>query len=208
MSHPIIPFITEEIWQKIKELGGTRNDGTENKASIMLASYPRAKGINQQQACQDIDWLKGLILSVRNIRGEMNISPAIQLPLFLNNGNKEDHRKFLEHATYLKSLANLENISWLNPGDAIPQSATQMLGSMEILVPMKGFIDKDAEIERLNKRISKLEIEIGKVSGKLNNEKFVNGAPADVINKEKEKLADFQLTCNKLNEQLNNIKNL
>ena len=174
----------------------------------MLASYPTAKGINQQQACHDIDWLKGLILSVRNIRGEMNISPAIQLPLFLNNGNKEDQRKFLEHATYLKSLANLENVSWLNPGDAIPQSATQMLGSMEILVPMKGFIDKDAEIERLNKRISKLEIEIGKISGKLKNEKFVSNAPADVILKEKQKLEDFQLTFDKLNEQLANIKKL
>jgi len=145
---------------------------------------------------------------VRNIRGEMNISPAKALPIFLNNGNDSDKTKLQNHESYLKSLAKLESITWLNSGDEIPQCATQLVGKMEVLVPMKGLINKEEELDRLQKKISKLELEIKKISGKLSNAKFVDNAPDDVVQKEKEKLAEFQTSFDKLNEQLINIKEL
>lgn len=204
LSHPMIPFITEEIWQKTKSLILDNNA----PSSIMIAPYPNKTNLGSEQAKQDIDWIKGIILSVRNIRGEMNISPAKALPLFLNNASDADRLKLKEHENYLKSLAKLESIVCLNKGDDIPQSATQLVGSMEILVPMKGLINKEEEIDRLQKKITKLELEIKKIIGKLSNAKFVDHAPEDVVIKEKEKLADFQLSFNKLKEQIVNIQAL
>lgn len=204
LAHPMIPFITEEIWQKSKTLI------LDDKASksIMLAPFPEHKQMDSNDAQENIEWIKGIILAVRNIRGEMNISPAKTLAIFLHNGSQEDKLRLGTHENYLKSLAKLESISWINRGDEVPQSAVQLLGNMEVLVPMKGLIDKDEEIDRLSKKISKLDIEITKLSGKLANEKFVSNAPEDVVAKEKEKLESFQLSFNKLNEQLEAIKKL
>ncbi len=204
LSHPMIPFITEEIWQKTKEL----ILGDDAPESIMVAAFPRQSGLGKAEAQEDIDWIKGIIVGVRNIRGEMNISPAKTLDIFLNNGDDADQQKLSQHESYLKSLAKLDSITWLNPGDEVPQSATQLVGNMEVLVPMKGLINKEEEIERLNKKVSKLEGEIKKISGKLNNAKFVDNAPKEVVNKEKEKLAEFQLSYDKLSEQIENIKAL
>lgn len=204
LSHPMIPFITEEIWQKTKILILDANA----PASIMIAPYPAKTNLATAQAAQDVDWIKDIILSVRNIRGEMNISPAKAIPLFLNNGSESDKVKLQQHENYLKSLAKLESITWLNAGDDIPQSATQLVGTMEVLVPMKGLINKEEEIDRLQKKISKLEVDIQKISGKLSNAKFVDNAPQDVVAKEKEKMEEFQLAYNKLNEQINDIKKL
>jgi valyl-tRNA synthetase len=208
LSHPMIPFITEEIWQKAKALILNADVPGGIPDSIMIATYPTVSGINSAQANQDIEWIKGVIISVRNIRGEMNISPAKAIPVFFHNGDIADQEKLEKHKNYLLGLAKLESITWLNSGDDIPQSATQLVGSMEVLVPMKGLIDKDEEVGRLTKKISKLESEIKKLSGKLSNAKFVDNAPADVVAKEKDKLADYQQSFNKINEQIENIKAL
>ncbi len=204
LAHPMIPFITEEIWQKAKTL--ILDEQASN--SIMLAPFPEFKNLESKNAQESIEWIKGIIVAVRNIRGEMNISPAKTLAIYLHNGSAEDKQRLEAHENYLKGLAKLENISWLNKGDDIPQSAVQLVGNMEVLVPMKGLIDKDEEIDRLSKKIAKLDIEIKKISGKLGNEKFVSNAPEDVVAKEKEKLESFQTSCDKLKEQLEAIKNL
>ena len=203
LAHPLMPFITEEIWQRIKTLAGAQGD------TIMLAAYPEADDSKIDTLAEaDIAWLKGVIVGIRNIRGEMNISPAKQLPIFFKNGSAEDQRCLNGNAQFLKTLAKLEHITWLNPGEEAPMSATAIVGGMEILVPMAGLIDKEAEISRLTKEIDKLAKDLARISGKLNNPKFMDKAPADVVAKEKEKQAAQQQSVDKLEQQLQSIKQL
>ncbi|MCV6623943.1 MAG: valine--tRNA ligase [Cellvibrionaceae bacterium] len=207
LAHPLMPFITEEIWQRIKDIPGAI---TGDKAeTIMLAEYPIADESKiDEQALADIEWVKGVVVGIRNIRGEMNISPAKNLPLYFANGSSEDQRRLEENRQFLLKLASLEEITWLNPGDEAPMSATALVGDMEILVPMAGLIDKDAETARLNKEIEKLEKEVSRTQGKLNNEKFVGKAPAEVVQKEKDKLADYETALAKLKDQVQKIAEL
>jgi len=207
LAHPLMPFITEEIWQRIKDIPGAI---TGDKAeTIMLAEYPIADESKiDEQALADIEWVKGVVVGIRNIRGEMNISPAKNLPLYFANGSSEDQRRLEGNRQFLLKLASLEAITWLNPGDEAPMSATALVGDMEILVPMAGLIDKDAETARLNKEIEKLEKEVSRTQGKLNNEKFIGKAPAEVVQKEKDKLADYEAALAKLKDQVQKIAEL
>jgi valyl-tRNA synthetase len=201
LAHPLMPYITEEIWQRVKTLAGQSGD------TIMLAPYPIADHSKiDQDALDDVEWLKRIILGVRNIRGEMQISPAIKLPLYFANGNEQDQQRLNSMQTFLSKLAGLESTQWLDAGEEAPLSATALVGNMEILVPMAGFIDKDAEVARLNKEIEKLSKEAARISGKLNNAGFVDKAPAAVVEKEKEKLADYNGSLEKLKSQLGKIQ--
>ncbi|MCP5206404.1 MAG: valine--tRNA ligase [Hahellaceae bacterium] len=202
LSHPIMPFITEEIWQRIRVFAGKSGD------TIMTQPYPTADESKIDDIANgDIEWLKGVILAVRNIRGEMDISPAKPIPVFFKNGSSEDLRRLSENDTYLKKLAKLEQITVLGSEEA-PMSATQLVGDMEILVPMAGLIDKDAEITRLEKEIDKATKELQRLQGKLGNEKFVANAPADVVEKEQAKLADINASHQVLTVQLEKIRNM
>ena len=202
LAHPFIPFITEEIWQRIAPLAG------KSGATIMNQPYPVQDASKvDSQALGDVEWLKGVILAIRNIRGEMDISPAKAIPVLLRAGNAEDKRRFEENTRFIQSLAKLESMQWLGEAEA-PMSATQLVGTMEVLVPMAGLINVEAEAARLNKEIDKAAKEIGRLEGKLNNEKFVSNAPEDVVAKEKEKLQDAQAQHAKLNEQLEKISQL
>ena len=196
MAHPLIPFITEEIWQQIKTLAGTEGD------TIMLQPYPEADpSLVDNEATSDIEWLKNVIIGIRNIRGEMNISPGKLLPVYFNNGSEEDHRRLNANQQFLAKLAHLEVTTWLNPDEEAPMSATALVGNMEILVPMAGVIDKDAELARLKKEMEKLQKELQSVQGKLNNEKFVSKAPEEVVAKEKAKLVEIETNLKKLKQQ-------
>jgi len=200
LSHPIMPFLTEEIWQSIKGQAGVSGD------SIMLQSYPKANNDKLDLAAEaDIEWLKGVITGVRNIRGEMGISPAKELSILINNGSDIDQQRLNDNRTFLMKLASLADITWLNVGDEAPMSATQLVGKMEVLVPMAGLIDKDAEISRLNKEIEKLDKDIGRIEGKLSNQKFVANAPEAVVAKEREKIANFKSSQEKFVEQRSKI---
>jgi valyl-tRNA synthetase len=186
-----MPFITEEIWHSIAPLAGIeiKTDGD----SIMLQPFPVAdQSLVDQQAINDIEWVKQVIVGVRNVRGEMNISPATSLEIYFARGDSDDQRRLEENRQYLCKLAKLESITWLdNPEDA-PLSATALAGDLEILVPMAGLIDVDAELKRLSKEIEKLSSDVQKLSGKLSNEKFVANAPEEVVAKERGKLSDMQ----------------
>src|SRR5690606_27640274 len=203
LAHPLMPFITEEIWQRIKPLAGVTGE------TIMLAPYPLAddKKIDQQ-ALTDITWLQAVILGVRNIRGEMNISPAKNLSLYFKNGNAEDQRRLLENQKSLNKLASVENVTWLSAGEEAPMSATALVGGMEILVPMAGLNDKDAELARLNKEIGKLVQDIERTEVKLGNAAFVDKAPHEVVEKERARLAETKISVEKLREQLQKISEL
>ncbi|UZJ46194.1 valine--tRNA ligase [Marinimicrobium sp. C6131] len=203
LAHPLMPFITEEIWQKIKDLAGARGE------TIMLAPYPVADERKiDADASADIEWLKAVILGVRNIRGEMNISPAKKLPLFFYNGSDQDQRRLKDNRQYLIKLAALEDVTWLNPGDEAPVSATALAGDLELLVPMAGLIDKDAELERLNKETVRLEKDIQKTEGKLGNASFVDKAPKEVVDKERDRLDGLKSALSKLQEQVRRIESL
>jgi valyl-tRNA synthetase len=203
LLHPFMPFITEEIWQRVAPL--TANTGE----TIMLQAYPEFNAdLVDTQADADIEWLKGVIIGVRNIRGEMNISPAKNIPILLKNGNDEDQRRLNENQQFLTTLAKLESINWLNPGETAPMSSTSLVGNMEILVPMAGLIDVEAESARLSKEIEKLQSELKRISGKLTNPKFIDKAPADVVDKERQKQTAQQQSLDKLELQLKQINSL
>ena len=203
LAHPIMPFITESIWQQVKELAGKSGD------TIMLAAYPEPQdALVDAEAEADIAWLQNVITAVRNVRAEKNIPPSKELELLFKNGDDEDFRRAEENQTFLMKLAKLEKLTWLNEGDEEPMSVTQLVGDMEVLIPMAGFIDKDAEVERLVKSVEKLEKEIERVNNKLGNPGFTDKAPAAVIEKEKEKAAGFTRDIAKLKEQIEKIKAL
>jgi valyl-tRNA synthetase len=203
LAHPIMPFITEEIWQQVKVLAG------KNGETIMLAPYPVAQdAFRDADAEADIKWLQDVITAVRNIRGEKNIPPSKPLELLFKNGGDDDFRRAEENQTFLKKLAQLESLTWLNDGDEEPMSVTQLVGDMEVLIPMAGFIDKDQEVARLTKSVEKLDKEIERVNNKLGNPGFTDKAPPAVIDKEKEKAAGFARDITKLKDQIEKIKAL
>ncbi|MEX2366931.1 MAG: valine--tRNA ligase, partial [Pseudohongiellaceae bacterium] len=156
----------------------------------------------------EIEWLKGVIIGIRNIRGEMNISPAKAVPVLLTRGEAEDRQRLLDNEQFLVSLAKLESISWLEDPDQAPLSSTQLAGTMEILVPMAGLIDVSAEKARLDKEIDKLDQEISRVTNKLGNARFVENAPPDVVSRERDKLSAAEASLRQLQDQLEKIAQL
>jgi len=203
LTHPLMPFITEEIWQKIKLLAGATGE------TIMHTPYPHAEESKiDEQALSDVEWLQTVILGVRNIRGEMNISPAKDLPVLFKNGSADDKQRLENNQQFLKKLASLESVTWLNADDEEPMSATALVGQMEILVPMAGLIDKDAEIARLTRESSKLEQDIARTEAKLSNEAFVAKAPESVVAVERARVADHKMAVEKLREQIQKISAL
>ncbi|HTF95469.1 MAG TPA: valine--tRNA ligase [Cellvibrio sp.] len=203
LSHPLMPFITEEIWQKIKPLAGVTGE------TIMHARFPIADESRiDQQALKDVEWLQAVILGVRNIRGEMNISPAKDLNVLFKNGSADDQQRLQANQQFLKKLASLESVTWLNAGDAEPMSATALVGQMEILVPMAGIINKDAEIARLTKESNKLQQDIERTEMKLGNAAFVEKAPAEVVENERKRVNENKIAVEKLREQIQKISAL
>jgi len=138
----------------------------------------------------------------------MNVPPGKTLSLLLKNGSDEDLRRLNGNRQALSKLAKLDDIQWLAASDEAPMSATQLVGSMEVLVPMSGLIDKVAEIARLEKEIQKLDKDIQRIQGKLGNAGFLDKAPADVVAKEQEKLAAQQAAQQTLSEQIKSIQAL
>ncbi|MFT4769763.1 MAG: valyl-tRNA synthetase [Glaciecola sp.] len=199
--HPLMPYITEEIWQNVAPLAGATGP------TIMLQEFPREDSSRvDERAVADIEWLKSFAFTVRTIRGEMNIPPGKRLPVLLRDGSPEDPQRIEALEAQLKQLAGIATIQWLE-GEA-PASATGLCGKLEILVPLADIIDRDAELARLDKEIEKLRGELKRIQGKLNNTGFVAKAPAEVVAKEEEKLSFQQASLEKLllqREQLGNI---
>ena len=203
LAHPMMPYITEEIWQTIAPIANKGGD------TIMLAPYPLFDAsLVDDQSDTDIEWLKGVITGVRNIRAEMGIGPGKPIKAFFKDGSQDDQDRLQANKKFLMNMVKLEEITWLNPSDTAPLSATALVGEMEVLVPMAGNIDVAAELNRLTRAFEKNEKELGRVAGKLSNPKFVDKAPDEVIEKEKAKLADFESTSKKLSEQIEAIKAL
>jgi valyl-tRNA synthetase len=203
LLHPVIPFITEEIYQHCNNLTSYSSD------NLMKKDFPVSEPqLISPSAEKEIKWLQTFILGVRQIRGEMNISPSKLLPCIVQNFSNEDEKYLEGNVNVIKALAKIEQIDKLPSSDEAPESATVLVGNMKIFIPLAGLIDKEQEISRLTKEIEKLTKLESQFSNKLNNEKFVNGAPAQVVIKEKEKLSTTQSAIMDLTAQLNKISAL
>ncbi|QGM81372.1 valine--tRNA ligase [Otariodibacter oris] len=203
LAHPIMPFITEEIWQKVKGFAGVSGD------TIMLQPFPQVDTASLDEVAeQQIGWIKEVITAVRNIRAESNIAPSKPLDLLLRHVSDENRKILVENDRLLKTLAKLETIQVLGADEKAPLSVTKLVGKAELFVPMAGFINKDAELARLNKEIEKIQGEIKRIENKLSNEAFVAKAPEQVIAKEKEKMQGYQEGLEKLRIQFSEIEAL
>jgi len=197
--HPIVPFITEEIWQRTAPFAGKATEDT----SIMLQPFPEQADFPvDDEAVAELDWIRQFVLGIRQIRGEMDIAPGKPLSVFLQDTNDEDLHLLGVHERYLTKLARLEKISVLPAGEEPPPSATALLGRMKILVPMAGLIDVAAERARLTKNRGRVSNGLQRVEGKLANEKFRANAPAAVIEKEQQKCSAMQQEISQIDEQL------
>ncbi len=199
LAHPLIPFITEEIWQRVAPLAGRQGE------TIMLAPYPQPDDYPlDEDASAEMDWVKSFVLGVRKIRSGMNIDPRKPLPVLLANGSDEDAARLERNRHYIESLARVESITWLGDGQA-PESATALVGDMKVLIPMAGLIDKDAELARLEKELDRKRAELDRTEKKLANAGFVAKAPAAVVDKEKAKAEELEAAIARLEEQRQRI---
>ena len=198
LLHPVIPFITEAIFQQLKTLTGAKDQ------SIMIAAYPRfdQKWINDS-ASSEINWLKRIIIAIRTMRTEVNIKPGVKVPLYITNATKGDELRFEKTTEIIQSMAKVAEIHITDkPPEA---SATNLVDDMSLHIPLAGLIDPEAECARLQKEQKKLAGMINQISAKLNNQNFIDNAPADVVAKEKNKLIEAQRMRNKIKAQFEKL---
>ena len=202
LLHPLMPFISEEIWQQVAPRAGIAGE------TIMLRPYPESQDDPDDSASADIEWVKQFILGIRQIRGEMDISPGKTLPVVLQGASETDLKRADAHLLLLQRVGRVESVRALATGDEPPPAATALLGELRLLVPMKGLIDVEAERARLQKQQEKVQAELAKANGKLGNENFVNNAPEAVVTQERERVAEFERTIAQLTEQLAKLDRL
>ena len=203
LLHPIIPFITEEIFEQSQKILSKSHD------KLISQPFPEPENhLIDDDSEKEIDWLKSFILGIRKIRGEMNIPPGKPLPCYIKNYSGQDKVYIERSKSILTTIAKLDSINLLSKSDEEDESAIALVGEMKILIPLAGLIDKGAEQDRLNKEIEKLIKLKSQFSAKLSNEKFIKGAPEAVVNNEKEKLASTESALKDLKQQLDKISNL
>ena len=205
-THPIMPYITESIWQTIAPI-------IDKKAtdSIMTAAFPTADdSLISLQTEHDMTWLQALIGAIRNIRGEMKLGNAVRLPVLLDNISDEETARLSRIENQFKSLAKVDTLTIVNAGDGadkeLPLSSSSMVGQLKVLVPMKGLIDPTAELNRLAKAQEKLTKQAESLRSKLSNESFVSKAPANVVESEKAKLAEMDTQLAEMHKQIEQLK--
>ena len=203
LIHPLMPFVTEEIWQRVAPLAGRTGP------SIMIEPYPVPRPeIEDAEAVGHMTWLKDLVLAIRRIRGELDLPPGRQIPVVLVGPSDTERERLAGGAGYVRALARVETIDILRPGESAPKASTALLGALEILVPLEGIIDKDAEIGRLERQLDKLGKNLGRSRAKLGNPSFRDRAPAEVVEKEHRRAAEFESSIGKLEAQLETLRAL
>jgi valyl-tRNA synthetase len=201
--HPLAPFITEEIWQRVRLSAAAPGE------TIMRAAYPTADGIQaDSQAEPEMRWVMDFILGVRQIRGEMDIAPSRRLDVLLQNAADKDIEYLGRNLHYLSRLAGIEPPRVLAAGQTAPISAVALLGSLEILVPMAGLIDPGAELERLAKRLRRAELDLHKLDAKLSNSQFARNAPPDIVAKDQQRVAELRTEIGQLLAQIARVTKL
>lgn len=203
LLHPLMPFMTEALWQSVKNLKGIKAD------TLMLQPYPEKNPDLIKPVIEaEIEWLKNLITSIRSIRGEAVIPPSTFVPILLKKGSKEDNSLVQKYDFLLKNMAKIKSIEWLNAEEKAPPSMAGMLADLEIYIPIKNLVDKKTEMTRLNKEIKKHQDQIMVYKGRLTNENFIQKAPKELIEKETLKLAELESASEKLSKNLSVIESL
>ncbi|GGA08462.1 valine--tRNA ligase [Dyella caseinilytica] len=198
--HPIIPFITEEIWQSVAPKLSIKADG------ILQRPWPKASDIPADEAATaEIEWFKNVLSGIRRIRAEMNIAPGKTIPLLLADGDASDRARAAKFAAQISFLARVDAPQWIVSGADEPAAAAAVVGSLRVLIPLAGLIDLGAEKARLAKEIGKIESEIKKCENKLSNANFVANAPAEVVVQERQRIADWGTQLTALREQLQKL---
>jgi valyl-tRNA synthetase len=202
LQHPIMPFITEEVWQRVAERRGVVSP------SIMLQRYPSAPGPRiDEAALTEFEWVKTFVLGVRRIRAEMNIAPGKTLPVLVQYGSTQEHEWLRAYTRYLKGLARIETPQLYTETDS-GDMATALAGEMTILIPLADLIDRDAELKRLGNELAKLHQDHERVQAKLANQNYVERAPAEVVAKERQRCDEVAAAIARLEEQVRKIEAL
>ena len=203
LAHPFMPFITEELWQQVAPIAGKTGD------TISTQNYPVAdQALIDNDAVESVEWVKQSVMGVRKIRAEMNINPGKKLPVIVANASSTDAARLQEHGGLLKFLARLDTIETVGDASEAPESASALVDSMQLLIPMAGLIDKESELKRLDKEIARLESEIDRLSKKLGNKGFTDKAPEAVVASEQQKLDDAGAALLQRKEQREKISAL
>lgn len=204
--HPLMPFITEELWQRVAPLAGVKSE------TIMRQPFPRADSERiDRAATEDISLVMGVVNAVRNIRGEMDISPKKRLAVLIQDYLPEQQKELQEGsfiARCIMSLPKLESVKLLEPHESAPESATALVGNMKVLVPLGSIIDKKAELARLEKEIAKTEKEIEKAKAKLANSDFIARAPTPVVDQWRQSVQQSEQALTKLAAQKARVASL
>ncbi|RDZ27096.1 valine--tRNA ligase [Lysobacter silvisoli] len=197
LLHPLIPFVTEELWQQVAPKLGIA------ETTVMLRPYPQAgdTGADHSAAEADVEWLKAMVTALRKIRSELNVAPGKTVTLLLSGGNDSDRSRAARFDSQLRFLTRLERVEALAAGAASPAAATGVVGELTLLVPLEGLVDLGAERTRLDKELKRVQGEIGKCEGKLSSETFVQNAPAAVVEQERKRLADWRQQLEALQAQ-------
>jgi valyl-tRNA synthetase len=203
LAHPLMPFVTEEIWQRVAPLAGVSG------SSISTQTFPLPdKRLLDPEAETEIEWLQAFLLGVRRIRAEMNLAPGKPLDVVLNQGSAADRARLKRNHNYLQRLGRLDSIDWLAAEAQEPDSAIALVGELRILIPMAGLIDKTAELARLDKEINRLDKEQQRLEAKLTNQNFVAKAPPEVVAKERDKAESVRVALEQLQTQQQRIRQL
>ena len=203
LIHPLMPFITEEIWQRVAPPAGRTGP------SIMLEPYPAPKpGLDDPEAVEHMTWVKDLVLAIRRIRGELDLAPGRLVPVLLVGLSDLERDRLTAGAAYVRALARAATIDVVEAGDPTPQAATAILGGLEVLVPLEGLVDKEAEIERLARQIDKLGKQRDRSRAKLANPSFRDRAPAAVVEKERRRDAELASSVARLQAQLDTLRSM
>ncbi len=201
--HPLMPFITEEIWQRVAPLAGVAGE------SVMLQPYPAPADFpSDEHAEREIAWIQGVVLGVRQIRSQLNIDPAKRIPVLLQDATAQDQALSVRHRAWLERLAGLAGIRVLDAGERAPPSAAAPVGALTVLVPMAGLIDAAAEAERLGRLLAKTREDLARVQARLANDSFVRNAPSAVVSLERERAAELQRTVASLGVLLESVRKL
>jgi valyl-tRNA synthetase len=199
--HPVMPFITEEIWQRLQPLLG------QDAQTIMLSAYPAVAESQQPSVIDSLTAFQAVVQGIRSMRSELQLAPSKPAPVILRASGSVK-TVFSAHEPMLQSLTKCDRITWIEPDINAPASASCVAGEIECFIPLAGLIDKDKELARIQKELAKVEKDINQSKGKLENEKFTNKAPAELVAREKDRLAASESVKEKLVQQQSMLEQL
>jgi valyl-tRNA synthetase len=199
--HPIMPFITEEIWQRVKPMLDIEGE------SIMTQSWPPAGG-GDEEAEADIEWVKGVIQGVRRIRSELDLPPGKSLDIWLQGGGESDRRRQQRFGDLLAQPGRIKSTEWIEEDSATSQCAVALVGDLKVLIPLKGLVDVEAELSRLNKQLNRELADLKKSESKLGNSRFVENAPQAVVEQERQRQAAHTANVANLRVQLEQLEQM